>query len=173
MGLVSYTLWPDNAEEIAVKYRKQYFTPERFVDKVNPLYALTVPSDFVDFFGTKVCNIFIVGIPFGWLRQGDEYVEDWPPPGYNTSKAKHILDYKKFAKYETHVYMDFNIVAKIEEEEPETNFRELMDQTKVWMQEMCSDLAEYGFAIHEDITGDVPPSHFDEIFDEFYASLDT
>lgn len=170
MSIITYTLWQDNAMELSNKYKKKYFTPERRPELGDPLVDLVALTGFPKFFGTKTCNIFIVGIPFGWKRSGEDWVSDWTPTGYTDSKQRHKDTFKYFSKYETHVYMDFNIVDKVMAENPDSRFRELMEGTKGHMQEMCDDLAAFGFKLEADITGDVTAAHFYDILDPFYAS---
>lgn len=164
--IIDYQLWDEVGKELQDnKYKKRYLTPEQYDKLPNPLENLVVPVGIDSFFGTKVCNIFIVAIPFGWKSSTEE---EWPPPGYEDAKQRHKDTYDKFAKYETHVYMDFNIVKKIMAEEPESKFEEMMQTTKAHMQSMCADLSEYGFKMEGDITGDVTASHFYEVIDAFY-----
>jgi hypothetical protein len=164
-----YKLWDDVGKQLRdYQYQKKYFTPERYID-LSPLDNLTVPPDFPNFFGTKVCNIFIVGIPYGWEKVGGTWQDNWPPDRYEDYKANHILVYDQFTWYETHVYMDMNLVAKVMMDEPRSRFREMMNATKGHLQTMCDDLAQYGFTMEDDITAEVDASFFTKIFDTFYA----
>lgn len=167
---IDYPLWDDLSANLHDnRYKEEFFTPEQYGTAKNPLESLVVPPEIDDFFATKVCNIFIVAIPFGWKQDGVEWVEDWPPEGYNDSKARHIELYSQFAKYETHVYMDMNIVKKIMDANPDSKFKEMMDGTKIRMQAMCDELADYGFKMEADITTEVGPDHFGSVLDEFYG----
>ena len=169
MPSIEYTLWQDNGNYLKnIKYPKRYLTPEKYDRSKNPLESLVVIPDLEDFFATKVCNIFIVGIPYGWV-EGNPWTEEWPPEGYEESKARHIETFSLFSKYETHVFMDFNIVSKVMAANPDSNFEEMMNVTKGHMEEMCGDLSEYGFTMEPDILADVGPEHFYHILDAFYV----
>lgn len=167
MPTINYNQWEPVGIALGQKYKKRYWTPERLPENLNPLRNLVVLEGIDRFFGTKVCNIFIVGLLFGWRQSGEEWVEDWPPTGYADAKARHIDTFKYFSKYETHVYMDYNLVAKVEAADPETDFRRLMNGTKGRMQEMCSDLAAYGFTMEPDIVGEVGAEYFYDVLDPF------
>lgn len=158
--------WPLVGNKLKIgKYKRRYVTPERYDKPPNPLESLVAPVGMTSFFGTKVCNIFIVAIPYGWQ---DSTTEKWPPDGYEEAKQRHIQTYKKFTKYETHVYMDMNIVKKIMAADADSNFETMMNKTKIYMQGMCTDLAAYGFKYENDITSDVTDDYFYEVLDAFY-----
>ena len=170
MSAISNTIFRDVGIHLRDhKYQDKYFTPEKYSEAKNPLESLVVIQDVTKFFGTKVCNIFVVSIPFGWKFETD-WVEEWPPLGYAEAKARHIETFEVYAKYQTHVYMDMNIVNKIMAATPDSKFQEMMIQTKVRMQEMCMDLAAYGFTFEADITSDVGPEYFYSVLDDFYGS---
>lgn len=167
MSTLAYNPWEPIGVALGNKYKNRYWTPENLPENLNPLRDLVVLKGLTKFFGTKVCNIFIVGIPFGWRLSGLDWVTDWPPIGYADAKARHIDTFKYFSKYETHVYMDYNVVKKVEEVDPTSDFRTLMDGTKGHMQEMCDDLSTYGFTLESDITAEVGPDYFYSVLDPF------
>ncbi len=165
---MEYKVWDRVGAELRdFKYKKKYVTPERYLDE-SPLDNLVAPPDFPDFFGTKVCNIFIVGIPYGWTKGGDGiWSENWPPVRYEEYKAAHIENFKKYTWYETHVYIDMNLVDLVMEDSPSSRFREMMESTKSRLQTMCDELADYGFIMEEDLTTEVDASFFQDTIDLF------
>lgn len=169
MATIEYTLWRDDAAFIKDhKYPKSYFTPEKYDTAKNPLESLVVIPGLQDFFGTKVCNIFIVGLPFGWDKSGSSWQQNWPPAGYDDAVQRHIDSYNMYGKYETHVFMDFNIVQKVMDANSDSKFRDMMNTTKTNMETMCGTLSAYGFMMEPDIIADVGPDHFYTILDTFY-----
>lgn len=167
--IIAYKLWADVGKHLKThKYLKQYVTPEQYISQ-NPLESLVALPDIPEFFATKVCNIFIVAIPFGWDVNSSGSTTNWPPAGYDDAKQRHIDTYAKYTKYETHVYMDMFIVQKIMAANSNSKFEEMMAVTKANMAQMCSDLAEYGFKLEADITAEVGPDHFYPVIDAFYS----
>lgn len=165
-----YHVWYDLGQSMANgNYKGRYFTPEIYQAK-NPLENLVVIPGTTDFFGTKVCNIFIVGIPYGYnYISGAGWVNQWPPDGFEDAVNRHIATYQYYTKYETHVYMDYNLVALIMDDQPTSNFRAMMDLTKLNMQQMCFRLASYGFVMEDDITGEVGADFFAPVINKFYG----
>ena len=167
MAIIPYTLW--ETDGIALRdtaYPTKYLTPEKYISD-NPLESLVALPGVDDFFGTKVLNIFIVSHLYGYNSSGDEI---WEPDGYADALARHMATYHQFAKYETHVYIDMNIVNKIMEAEPGSDFASKMTTTKYHMEAMCTALADYGFTLEDDITEDVGPEFFYPIIDAFYGT---
>lgn len=167
---VDYTLWDDVSKKLKEsKYPKRYINPERYLAD-NPLENLVVPQDITNFFGTKVCNIFIVGVPYGWTKDSGTWTDHWPPIGYEDAKQRHKATFEKYTWYETHVYMDMHIVDLVMIDNPKSRFRDMMNATKTHMQEMCSDLADFGFIMESDITNEVDAEFFKPIIDAFIAA---
>lgn len=169
--MIDYPIWKDIGEVLETStYPKRYITPEQYVS-VNPLESLTVIPGLSGFFGTKPLNLFIVSIPFGWEQDEDGTWQDhWPPPDLDNAKARHIEDYKNFSSYKTIVFIDFNIVNIIMAENPDSRIEEMMNAVKGHMQDLCSELADYGFVMGEDITGTVDATFFQPYIDEFFTS---
>lgn len=168
--MIDYPIWRDIGEVLKTStYSKRYITPEQYLAD-NPLESLTVIPGLPGFFGTQVLNIFIVAIPFGWEKDGDGIWQDnWPPNDLNNAKARHIESYNNFSSYKTIIFMDFNIVNQIMAENPESRIQEMMDAVKGHMEELCTELAEYGFEMGADITGTVDAEFFQPYIDEFYG----
>ncbi len=165
-----YDIWQKVGDQLAeFKWKKHYLQPEQYA-KGNPMEVLTPPSYITTFFGTKVLNIFIVGIPYGWTQSGTDWTEDWPPEGFDDLVTSHKLNYSQFTKYETHIYMDFNLVKKIMADSPDSKFETMMTAVKGHMENLCNDLAEYGFKLEADITSEVDADFFKDIIEAFYRN---
>lgn len=170
---IPYPLWADIGTGLkTISYPKRYITPERFTHETdpNPLANLVVLPDIPEFFATKVCNIFIVGVPYGWKLDGSEWVEEWPPPNYLDAVQRHKDTFERFTKYETHVWMDMYIVQQVMDANPDSNFENMMNATKANIEGMCSELAEYGFTYEGEFTSAVERNFFHEIIDAFNQS---
>lgn len=167
MSLFDYTIWQDVGVQLRdFKYKRSYLTPEQYVS-TNPLESLIVPDGIDQFFGTKVLNIFIVAEPFGWTQSGSTWTENWPPDGLDAAIARHMTIYDKFTWYETHMYMDFNLVNTIMTLSPSSNFRTMMTSVKTHIAQVCADLADFGFTLEADITTPVDASFFQPVIDAF------
>lgn len=165
---MTYELWTTIGHELeTIKYNKRYITPEQYIAN-NPLENLVVPLGIENFFGTKVLNIFIIGVPYGWEKVGGTWVESWPPAGLEESVLRHKMMYKRFTKYETHIFMDFNIVEIVMSTNSTSKFREMMNATKTRITAICDDLANCGYTLEPDITQEVTASHFSPIINTFY-----
>lgn len=167
--MITYNHWPVVGESLKVgKYEKRYVTPEKYIAPANPIENLVVPPGIENFFGTKVLNILIVAVPYGWVKAGGFWSEGtWPYPGLEDAKARHIATYSKFTKYETHVFMDFNIVNLIMAAQPGSRFETMMDTVRGRMISICNDLTNYGWTMHPNITGPVEADFFYPIIDSF------
>lgn len=169
MALIPYTLWKDIGDTLAnVKYKSRYITPEQYIAE-NPFEAFSVPPGIENFFGTKVLNIFIVAQPIGWIPSGSTWVESWPPAGWNDCKDRHIELYSRFTQYKTLVYTDFNIVNKVMTANPSSMMQTMMEATEGKMQDVCSELADYGWEFKERITAAVEANYFDSVIRDFYG----
>lgn len=170
MAHIPYTLWTDIGNTLAnVKYKERYITPERYIAD-NPLEALVALPDVEKFFGTKVLNIFIVAQPIGWVKAGEDWVENWPPPGWDACRDRHIATYSRFTKYKTLVYTDFNIVNKVMAANSNSLMRQMMEATEGKLQyQLCPQLADYGWEFKERITAAVEANYFDSVIREFYG----
>ena len=167
---INYTIWNDLGTQLELYYKKRYFTPERYVAD-NPLENLVVLPGIEQFFGTKVFNIFIVSVPYGWVKDEDGiWVENWPPEGFEEAKSRHIANYDKFTSYVTYIYMDYYIVQLMEAQSANTRMREMMDQTKVRLTDLCSELVDYGFFMREDLNDPKDINYFKPVIDNFYTN---
>ncbi len=167
MSLFSYQTWQEVGNQLRdFKYKKKYCTPEQYVTP-NPLATLVVPDGITDFFGTKVCNIFIVAQPYGWTQSGSSWTENWPPSGLEDAVNRHMDMYDKFTWYETHMYMDFNLVNRIMEMNPSSNFETMMNSTKAHLEAVCVQLGDFGFTMEDDIESEVGAEFFQPVIDEF------
>lgn len=167
MAAFDYPIWKDVGIQLQnFKYKTKYLTPERYIQD-NPLDNLVVPDGIPDFFGTKVCNIFLVCQPYGWTQSGTTWTESWPPEGFDDSVMRHKSMYEKFTWYETHIYMDYNLVNMIMDSNPDSNFKSMMDTVKGHLQDMCDDLEDFGFTMEDDISSPVDASFFQPVIDAF------
>lgn len=168
---MDYPLWDDVSTGLrAERYNGRYLTPERYIAK-NPVENLVVPPGVDKFFGTKVLNIFLVGTPYGWAKNGSGvWTESWPPSGLGDAVERHKATYKKFTRYKTLVYVDFYLVSLIMAQSSSSRFREMMDKVKTRLATLCGDLAAFGFVLKPDVTTAVQPSFFYPELDDFYAN---
>lgn len=152
---VTYNLWPTVTDQLKIIYNDHYLTYERSEEE-NPL-ALLVPK--VDqFFGPKILNIFIVGQPY-----------EWPHVDLEAAKTKHKELFEKFTKYKTLIWMDFNIVNLVMADSPASNFRDQMIETEGHIEDLCEELADFGFEYMGRIETAVEASYFQEYLDTFYG----
>lgn len=166
---MTYTVWSDLGAKLEGQdYEKFYFTQEKYKAE-NPLENLVVLPDIEAFFGPRVLNIFIVSKPYGWKKEEGEWVEDWPPEGYEEAVARHIATFEKFTSYKTYIFMDYNFVQKLEERVPDTRIREMMDSTKTHLEELCDQLVEYGFEMGPDIESEVGTEFFRPYLDPHFG----
>lgn len=136
----------------------------------HPLKDLVVPPDYDNFYPTKVCNIFIACVPYGWKLVDGAFEADWPPEGYNDYVESHKKTFKYFDTYETHVWTDFNIVSILESTGDDNPYRMIMNATKGYMEQMCNDLKDFGFKYEGEIMTEVDQSFFFPVLDKFYKS---
>lgn len=161
--------WNAVMEQLAARYQKQYYTPER-IPQENPLEFLVVRQDVEQFFGTKVLNIFICGKNYGWVFEDGEFVENWPPEGYLEAVDKHIATYKQYALYYTFVWVDFTWVYELMDANPESRIEEMMEAVDQHMKDLCEFLADYGFVYMGRIEEAVEGSYFEELINNFLAT---
>lgn len=164
---MTYTVWSDLGAKLETQdYSKFYFTHEKYKAD-NPLENLVILPDVEAFFGPRVLNIFIVSKPYGWEKNEDgEWIEDWPPEGYEEAIVRHVASFEKFTSYKTYIFMDYNFVQKLEERVPDTRIREMMDATKTHFEELCDQVP--GFEMGPDITVEVGQEFFAPYLDEHY-----
>jgi hypothetical protein len=173
MPIIEHQIWDNIGASLEGRYREdQYFVHQRFVSD-NPLDSTVVLPPTVNFFGTEVKHIFIVGIPFGWKTNDDgDWTFDWPPPRYDDFLSHHKETYKKFGKYKTYVYMDWIIVGKIMDANEDSDFENMMEQTEDKIEhDMCEQLKHHGFSFKGRINTEPPASEFWSIIDAFYGIL--
>lgn len=166
---MTYTAWSDLGQLLeGQNYRKYYFTHEKYKAD-NPLENLVVIPDVTEFFGPRVLNLFIVSKPYGWKKnESGEWVEEWPPEGFEDAVARHIAMFEKFTSYRTVIFIDFNFATKLEERVPDTRIREMLNATKDRMVDLCDQLAEYGFEMGSDITVQVGQEFFAPYLDPHF-----
>lgn len=172
MPVIEYPIWDDIGAQLKEKYKKRYVTPEPYLFP-NPLEAFVVLPVVEDkFFGAKACNIFIVADPIGWVDNfTDGWEEQWPPPGWNDSVARHKETYSKFTEYNTFVWVDRYIETLIEEaktHDEDTEFPEMMEATSGRMQDLCNELAEYGWHWMGEIDSAVEQNFFHDTINNFF-----
>lgn len=166
-----HPIWENIALQLASTYGSRiYFTPETMIQE-NILDPLVVTQSVSDFFGTRPLNLVIVGRPAGWSKDGDGiWQENWPPPGLDDAKAKHIATYDQFTKYETHIWTDFIFVNTIMDENPDSRIEEMMNALDARLTDLCSELAAYGFTYHGKIESEVEENFFHSVIDTFLAT---
>lgn len=170
MPVIDYPLWKDIGEKLVEKYKKRYLTPEEYGFE-NLIEAFTIPPDIDEVFGTKVCNILIVSLPVGWRQDvADGWVEEWPPAGWDELVDRHKEVYSKFKEYNTFVWVDRYIETLISAAATngESMFPEMMAAVSGHMQDVCSELAEFGWHWMGEIESAVEENYFFETIDAFY-----
>lgn len=141
---IAYTLYDEIGVSLAANNSPFYLQPERWLG-ANPMESLTVPPGTENFFGPKVLNLFVVGVPYGWEFVDGVWQENWPPDGFLELVELHKQKYAEFTSYRTYIWMDFNIVTTVMTVNPDSRFQEMMEATEARMQELCTELAAYGF----------------------------
>lgn len=152
--------------------KAKYFNYFHFTDD-DPL-APVVPLVGIDkFFGTVVQNILIISKPFGWDGTGSDASYSWPPAGFDDSKSRLIASFGYFARYECLVWMDFSFDP--DEDCPDggggsdNSFLSKMETTEGDIQQMCTDLAQYGFTYMGRLTGDEDADYFKAYIDPHWS----
>lgn len=166
---ISYGIWEQVGQDLHNNlYKKRYINPEQYLSE-NPMEPLVVLPDITQFFGTKCHTIFIVSVPYGWKKVNGDWIEEWPPEGFEAAKARHRETYNKFNRYETRIYMDFYIVSLMEQNNPDSKMRDMMNATKGHLQDLCDELVDYGFIMMPDITTAKDAAFFKDEIDEFFG----
>lgn len=160
-------MWDDVGAASDTIYEKYYFHYIK-TTPVDPIDPVVVRIELFDFFGTRPLNLLIIGKPYGWLDSGSGYEFNWPPTGLNDAKEHHKITFKKYREYKTRVWMDFNIVALVEAETPDTNFREMMEASEAQIITLCDELKDFGFTYMGRITTAVDASYFAQYIEPFY-----
>lgn len=169
MADIAYPLWEDNGDALVEHYDPKYVTPERY--QAVPIKAVVVLPEVEQFFGTRVCNILIIAQPVGWVQNGDgEWVEQWPPEGFVEAVARHIETYGKFTEYNTFVWIDRYAETLIVAATPDSRVPEMMAATSGRFEDVCDELADYGFHFMGEISSAVGPEFFYSTIDEFFQS---
>lgn len=141
----------DEYQAYDMRFASKYFHHFEFTE-TDPLAPVVPLVDVEKFFGTSVLNILIISKPYGWtgVDGGDKGTFSWPPDGYEASKARLIEGYKYFASYETLVWLDMSQDGtECEEESP---WVEMMTATEGGIQDMCTELEDYGFTYMGQLT---------------------
>lgn len=169
--IIPHTIWQEISDALAERYKHYYYTPERH-DNTNPMEFLTVRQDITKFFGTKTLSLFIIGKPYGWEKnEDDEWEDHWPPEGLEDAINHHIEVYEKFSIYRTLIWIDFIIVQKIMESNPDSRIQEMMEAVEGHISDMCSTLADYGLQYMGRIEEGVEMNFFTPYIDEFLALI--
>ena len=170
---MDYTLWEEVGDQLVENYDRQYITPEEYLEPNNPISAFVVTPTIDEFFGTKVLNFCIVNHPFGWRKNGDGELEDhWDDDiqsQVDDAIAKHKDSYNGFAQYKTIVYIDMYYATKQEEQDPESRAREMLTAVGGHMQDICNELADYGWEYGGTIDSAPEWTFFQPRIDEFYG----
>jgi hypothetical protein len=137
-------------------YKKEYLDTYALTGGGNPLVNV-VPlepanSDKDDFFGPKVCNILVINGPYGDFDSST-----------NAAKARLIATYDKFAKYETHVFVDKG-AAKIRCMNPTDQMN--LDAK---LAALCGELTNYGFTWHGSLESGNLISAVQQVLKDFYG----
>lgn len=173
MAVIQHRIWESVAADISLEWSKQYFDFQYF-DTENPLDPITILPGLDEFFGTKVLNLFIVGLPYGWKKKSSagpgesKWEFDWPPEGFEAAVARHKETYKLFASYKTYVWMDWVIVKKVMDAEPEAEFEDMMEATEDKIKEMCDTLSKFGFKFVKRLEEEVGSQYFRSYLKSLY-----
>lgn len=160
--------WPTVGVELdTTTYQDDLFYHQGYKGD-NFLEILVPKAEDVDkFFGTHVLNIFIVQRAYGWVECGDPNQREfqWPPPGFEEARARYLACKERFASYKTLIWVDFYSAALAQLENPETDWPNMMEDTRDAIQQFCSNTE--GFEYMGDIESQVPASFFHAKIDEF------
>jgi len=175
--------WKNIAESIKGHYGKRkgdlqhQFFDHYGATEDNPLLSVT-NAWHATFFGPKVCNIFIVGKPYGESGSGNNTSIDWPPDGYDYAKEQFKIAYDKnyWVHYELNFYLDLTIVKKARAADPRSadKLQDLLEQVFDNIRKDCEgegegegEMADYGWKIRMTFGEDETPRP-----DDFYPVLD-
>lgn len=156
-------------EDKLKKQPNKYFCYFPTVFPANPIAGM-VPKH-LKFFGPKVCNLIVIGQPFGKVGEPGHQTIEWPPEGFDNAKQTLIDGFSQWASYELNFYGDRLIIQKALDADPVggAKFQELMETCFVKIQEECTAMEAYGWRWRGFIESEVPASDFYELFDQFYS----
>lgn len=163
-------MWKDIGDGLKNHYKKRYFTPERYITD-NPMEALTVLPSTPDFFGTKVCIVWIVAQPIGWYNPGGGgWVNNWPPAGWQEALDRHKEAYEKFTQYDLFIWVDRYFETLINAANDHSLITNMMSDTQDEIEDMClHEMKDYGFHYMGPITSAVEENYFHDTIDEFFG----
>jgi hypothetical protein len=132
-------------------------------DKVNPLQQIVPCFELVDgtaykFFGPYVLNLVSITGPY--IKDGDP---EWDQEDVDACKAILAATYSQFSRYETHVIIDIDADAA-----SDPDYSSAMSQTRTALQNLCSELAAYGFTYVGDVSSGDMTATLDGIIRTFY-----
>lgn len=163
-----YDHWPGVGTGLAAAHPRKYVTRQGYVAN-DPLEHLVVRATTPKFFGTQVLNLFVAGVPYGWAKDGSGVWQDnWPPDGLTQSVADHQATHPKFSYYRTVIFMDYNFVRVVEEDNPDSRLREMMDAVELHFLDLIPDLP--GFEMGPRVETPVGPDFFSGYAGPFFAS---
>jgi hypothetical protein len=144
--LITYTDWNDLATTLGQYYQQKnvYFTPETY-QNTNPMEYLTSGQGILQFFGPKPITIMIIGLPYGWKKDGSgNWVDSWPPDGFTDALNQHTQTYPQWSNYQTLVWLDFIIVGKIMDANPDSMFETMMNALDGHLTALGTQLTQVG-----------------------------
>lgn len=173
MPTFSFDVYQQTGNELKANNPTRYITPELFLVPNNPLVGMLSTSGITNFFGTKTLNLLVVGHPYGWARNDDGDLEDrWDDLDLQPAIDHHKAMFDYWARYETRVWIDYLFVKEVEAREGESRAREMMDAVAGHMEELCTELADYGWIFMGPIedTVNMSADFFQPYVDDFMAS---
>jgi hypothetical protein len=136
----------------------------------NPLAGIT--PFHAQFFGPKVCIIFIVSKAYGVTGDQGHQSISWPPPGYADSMQTLRDLFWQWSKFELNFFGDALLGQKAADADPDggSKFQILLNTVFNNMETDCSTMQNYGWNWRGRISSEVTASDFTDLINSFYAS---